>query len=328
MKKFLLFLAVVVALGFYFDHATKADAQAADTNLISPNIVISQFQAGGGVADDEFVELHNIGSAPVDLNGYVLVYRSSAGTTDVGPFASWTTSTIVQPGQYYLVTSSTYDGGVAADKIYTPSVCLCSMSATVGGLAIRNGAVNTGTVIDAVGWGNATNIFFEGTRTTAPANNSSQSRGLNGCQDTDNNSVDFSNTNPGTARNSSTTAFVCSGGGSTLFAAMAASPTSVSPGGNTLLTVTVIPATTPPSTGIAVIGDLSTIGGLASQTFFDDGSNGDVTAGDNVFSFLATIPVDATGGTKNVTATASDAQARNTPTNTNITVNAVLPDED
>src|SRR5258706_3963528 len=88
---------------------------ARDTPTVSPNIVISQFQAGGGTADDEFVELHNIGAAAVDLNGYRLVYRSASGSTDVGPFASWSAPTVIQPGQYYLVASSSYDGGVTAD---------------------------------------------------------------------------------------------------------------------------------------------------------------------------------------------------------------------
>ncbi|MEP6787202.1 MAG: DNA/RNA non-specific endonuclease [Acidobacteriota bacterium] len=299
-----------------------------ESPTVSPNIVISQIQAGGGTADDEFIELHNIGSAAVDLNGYRLVYRSASGSTDVGPFALWSAPTVIQPGQYYLIASSSYDGGVTADMTYTPSVCLCSMSATAGGLAIRNGAQNTGTVIDAVGWGSASNIFFEGTRTTAPPNNASQSRVLNGCQDTDNNAADFANTNPGAARNTGTVAFVCSSGGTTLFAAMAASPTTVSPGGNTLLTVTVVPATTPPSTGITVVGDLTNIGGAAAQVFFDDGTHGDSTAGDNVYSFLATIPAATTGGVHNITANAGDAQARNVGMNVNITVNVSFPDED
>jgi len=327
MKKFLLFFAVFVLIAVSLQYTTLTEAQSR-TPQVSPNIVISQFQAGGGVAEDEFVELHNIGSAAVDLNGYVLVYRSSGGTNDVGPFASWTTSTVIQPGQFYLIATPSYDGGVTPDITYTPSVCLCSMAAGAGGLAIRNGAANTGTIIDAVGWGTATNIFFEGTRPAAAGNNNSLARKLNGCQDTDNNANDFSVLAPAAARNSSTAVVVCDGGGTNLFAAMAASPTTVAPGGNTLLTVTVIPATNPPSTGITVTGNLSSINGAPSQTFFDDGSNGDVTPGDNVFSYLATIPAGTAGGNYAVTALASDAQARTVNLNQNITVNAPLPDED
>jgi endonuclease G len=109
---------------------------------------------------------------------------------------------------------------------------------------------------------------------------------------------------------------------------MNATPASVSPGQSTLLTVTVIPATTPPSTGITVNGNLSSIAGSATQAFFDNGTNGDVTAGDNVFSYSATIPAETAGGTKNVTAVASDAEARTVNVNVNITVNAPLPNDD
>ena len=96
----------------------------------------------------------------------------------------------------------------------------------------------------------------------------------------------------------------------------------------TLLTVTVVPATTPPSTGITVVGNLSNIGGSATQAFFDDGTNGDTTAGDNVFSYSATIPAGMPGGTQSVTAVASDAQARTANTNVNININAPLPNDD
>jgi DNA/RNA endonuclease G (NUC1) len=328
MRKFYFCLASLSFVIFLSFPGFVSEAQHKDSNLVSPNIVISQFQAGGAVADDEFVELHNIGSSPVDLNGYRVVYRSGTGTNDVGPFAVWTTTTIIQPGQYYLIASTNYDGGITPDVTYSPSVCACSMSATLGGLAIRQGDQNTGTIIDAVGWGAATNIFFEGTRTTAPPINTSQARGLNGCQDTDNNANDFSNINPAAARNTAVAPFTCSGGGTTLFAAISANPTADAPGGGTLLKVTVIPATTPPSTGITVVGNLSTIGGSATQAFFDDGTNGDTTAGDNVFSFFAAIPADAAGGTRNVTAVASDAQARSVNLNQTLTVNAPLPNED
>ena len=82
------------------------------------------------------------------------------------------------------------------------------------------------------------------------------------------------------------------------------------PGGSPLLTVTVTPGTSPPSTGLSVVVDLSAIGGLLSQPFFDDGTNGDVTAGDLVFSYQATIAVGTTFGPKILPGTVSDAEAR------------------
>jgi DNA/RNA endonuclease G (NUC1) len=334
MKKYpaVVFILVLVTFAFsgprHFTSAAGLEETRLDASAVSPNIVISQFQAGGGVADDEFVELHNIGSQAVDLNGYRLVYRSQNGTNDVGPFAVWTTPTVIQPGQYYLIASTNYDGGVTPDRTYNPATCMCSMSATNGGLAIRQGDQNTGVIIDAVGWGTGSNIFFEGTRTTAPPLNTSQFRALNGCQDTDNNANDFANLNPASARNSGTSPFVCSGGGTTLFAAMSANPTTVPPGGNTLLRVTVIPATNPPSTFIAVAANLQSIGGPSSQPFFDDGTNGDTTPGDNVFSFLATVAPGTPGGSAPIVGAAVDLQGRVAPVQVFLTINTPLPNED
>lgn len=93
-----------------------------------------------------------------------------------------------------------------------------------------------------------------------------------------------------------------------------AAPSQVGPGQTSLLTVTVTPANTPPSTGIGVVADLSSIGLLATQMFFDNGTNGDVTPGDNVFSYLATVPAGTSNGQRNFTATITDAQTRTATT--------------
>jgi DNA/RNA endonuclease G (NUC1) len=332
MKKFYSVLVSLLLLTVWCIFSFQATAQS-ETNatnqadLVSPNLVISQFQAGGTTANDEFIELHNTSSTSVDLNGYRLVYRSATGTNDL-TLAAWTTSAVIPAGGYYLIANTAYDGSAAPNITYDSAVCSCSMGAGGGGLAIRQGAANTGTIIDSVGWGTATNAFVETAVTTAPANNDSKARLAGGCQDTDNNANDFSTLTPSAPRNGSTSPFICSGSGTTLFASLAANPATVTPGGTTLLTVTVIPATTPPSTGIAVVGNLSNIGGSAAQTFFDDGTNGDMTAGDNVFSFSATIPAGMPGGTQSVTAVASDAQARTANTNINININAPLPNDD
>ncbi len=324
MKKLYLSLLCTALLAVFSTDPARTNAE--NSALPSPNLVISQFQVAGGGSDDEFVEIHNIGPEPVDLNGHRLVYRSSTGTNDV-QLTTWTTTTILPSGGFYLVASFAYDGATVPD-VRLPGNCSCSMSGASGGLAVRNGALNTGVILDSVGYGAATNIFVETAATTVPSANNSKSRGSNGCQDTDNNSADFLNTTPSAPRNTATPVNVCSGGGTNLFAAISANPTTVSPGGNILFTVTVIPATTPPSTGIAVVGNLTNIGGSVTQTFFDDGTNGDTTGGDNVFSYLAAIPVGATGGVRNVTAVASDAQARTVNLNQNITINAPLPGED
>lgn len=90
----------------------------------------------------------------------------------------------------------------------------------------------------------------------------------------------------------------------------AATPSVVEPGGSTLLTVAVTPGSNPPSTGITVVADLSSIGGSASQSFLDDGLNGDAVAGDNVFSYQATVSVGTAGGPKPLAVSIADAEAR------------------
>lgn len=90
----------------------------------------------------------------------------------------------------------------------------------------------------------------------------------------------------------------------------AANPGTVMPGSNTLLTVTVTPGAMPTSTGLVVTANLTSIGGSATQAFFDDGTMGDATAGDLVFSFDALVPGSASAGTRSMTATVTDAQAR------------------
>ena len=92
-----------------------------------------------------------------------------------------------------------------------------------------------------------------------------------------------------------------------------ATPNSVQASGGTLLTVAVTPGTNPPSTGIAVAGDLSQIGGSATQTFFDDGTNGDVTAGNNVFSYGATVTAGTPSGAKSLPFVVTDAETRFSP---------------
>ncbi|MGH9754252.1 MAG: lamin tail domain-containing protein [Blastocatellia bacterium] len=101
-----------------------------------------------------------------------------------------------------------------------------------------------------------------------------------------------------------------------------ANPGTVAPGGMSLLTVAVTPGANPTSTGIMVIGDLSSIGGSGAQQFFDDGTNGDVTAGDNTFSFQGAVSNSAALGVKTLPITITDAQARTGATAISLNVQA------
>jgi uncharacterized protein len=100
----------------------------------------------------------------------------------------------------------------------------------------------------------------------------------------------------------------------------AANPSTVLAGNPTLLTVAVTPGANPSSTGISVAGDLSAIDGAATQAFFDNGTNGDVTAGDNTFSFQATVAPTTTVGIKSLPISIADAQARSATTTISLNV--------
>ena len=101
-------------------------------------------------------------------------------------------------------------------------------------------------------------------------------------------------------------------------------PAGVFPGEASLLTVAVTPGSNPASTGLAVVADLTAIGGSATQAFFDDGSNGDLTSGDNIFSFLATVPLATSVGPKTLPATITDAEARTGSASINLIVKPPL----
>lgn len=111
------------------------------------------------------------------------------------------------------------------------------------------------------------------------------------------------------------------GGGPVLLSGVGqASPASIAAGSSSLLTVSVTPADTPPSTGIAVSADLSSIDLSPAQQFFDNGTNGDVTAGDNVFSYMASTVAGLQSGGRVFQASVTDGQGRSTTANINLSI--------
>ena len=91
-----------------------------------------------------------------------------------------------------------------------------------------------------------------------------------------------------------------------------ATPSSVVPGGVSLLTVTVTPGTNPTSTFINVTADLSTIGGSSNQSFSP--------AGNNTFSYSATVGINTSAGAKTLPVTITDAESRTGTASIGLTV--------
>ena len=71
-----------------------------------------------------------------------------------------------------------------------------------------------------------------------------------------------------------------------------------------------------------MVGNLGPIGGSTAQMFFDDGTNGDVTAGDNVFTYAALVPANTSTGSKVLPITVMDAQARSATTSIGLLVSS------
>ena len=159
-------------------------------------IRVNEFMTGvTGAATNEFVEIVNAGSAPADLSGWKLVYRSATGSSDT-VLDTIPNGTTLAPGAFYLFGGSGYAGPPAADQSFSTG-----LASTAGGVGIRD---SEGTLVDSVGWGStAANGLVEGTFAPAPpmtaAPGSSDVREPDG-HDTNDNSADFTVATPPTPR--------------------------------------------------------------------------------------------------------------------------------
>jgi hypothetical protein len=90
-----------------------------------------------------------------------------------------------------------------------------------------------------------------------------------------------------------------------------ASPAVVcSTGGQILFRVPVNRGVNPNSTTLAVRADLTSLGGSASQSLFDNGTNGDSTPNDRIFNLMYTVPAGVIPGPRTIPITITDAQSR------------------
>ncbi|HVL66903.1 MAG TPA: lamin tail domain-containing protein [Vicinamibacterales bacterium] len=295
---------------------------AVSSDPVSPPVTISQIYGGGGNSGatykNDFIELYNRTAAPVSIDGWSVQYASATGTT-------WQTTALsgsIPAYSYYLIQQAA--GAAGTTDLPAPNATgTIAMSATAGKVALvsataaLSGACPTGAVIvDFAGFGTTANCF-EGTGPTpAPSNTTAVLRKNAGDLDTNNNATDFVTGAPN-PRNSPPPSTPPTGSGT-------ASPAAVVPGSTTLLTVTVSPGQNPASSGLAVIADLSSIGGSATQPFYDNATNGDVAANDNIFSFSAAVAPGTTPGAKSIPATITDAQSRSGSTIIGFTVGAPI----
>ncbi len=296
----------------------------------SENVVISQVYGGGGNSGatfrNDFVELFNRGKTTVNLNGWAVQYASPAGS-------SWQKTDLagtIAPGQYFLIQQAS--GGSNGEPLPKPDATgTISMAATAGKVMLtnNNALIASGVscpsgvnVVDLVGYGGNANCFEGSSPAPAISSSTAALRADGGCKETDSNSSDFiaSTVKP---RTSALPAAVC-GAQTNPFGVGAANPNPVVAGGVSLLTVSVTPGNNPVSMGVAVTGDLSTIGGPAAQQFSDDGKNGDVKANDNIFSFQAFVAANTEPGAKSLSFTVADAQSRKSNASIDLSVRTPL----
>ena len=99
-------------------------------------------------------------------------------------------------------------------------------------------------------------------------------------------------------------------------AVASADSTSVSAGQQVLLTVTVTPGLNPTSTGIVVSGDLSAVGGSATQSFTEGPAN--------TFTYQVTVPSNQPGGPVLIPISVQDAQSRSASASVTLNVHGSL----
>jgi DNA/RNA endonuclease YhcR with UshA esterase domain len=182
----------VLFASFIFTAATAAAAMPPEpaANAVawpaSTGLVVAEVVTGGATASDEYVEIANAGLIEADLGGCEIVYATASGAT-VTRKATFAEPLLLEPGMHLLVANAAGIYGPLADVTYSGG-----LAADGGAVALRRG---DGSVIDAVGWGTATNSYVEGSVAPAPPAKSSIERlpgGSGGnAQDTNDNRSDW-----------------------------------------------------------------------------------------------------------------------------------------
>ena len=266
----------------------------------SQDIVISEFRfRGPSGGNDEFVEIYNLSANPVNIGGWRLRGSNNAGVNSVR--ATVPAGVVLPAGCHYLFTNNGangYSGATPGNVTYGTGIT------DDGGIAI-SGPVGNDTPVDQVGLSSGS-AFKEGTPLASLGGsnlNRSYERKPGGASgsgtDTDNNANDFQLITPSDPQ-----------AGVVPFGIGSATPPSVLAGDSSLLKVAVTPACNSTNTGTTVVVNLSSIGGSATQSFFDDGSNGDTASGDGTYSYLATVTPATTAGSKTLPVTITDSSAR------------------
>lgn len=179
--------AILFFFGWWVDCSLSFSAQAA-------NPLIVEVQIAREKSSDDFIKIYNPTNSDIYLNNYQgsyfrLVKRTKTGTKDY-TIKSWSkdSEAKIPANGFYLWANKDYQSLSNVNTLTSQTV------ASNNGIALRLGPENTGTIVDAVGWGDFNNILFEGN--PFPENPSPNQRlerkQISGVyQDTNDNSQDF-----------------------------------------------------------------------------------------------------------------------------------------
>ncbi len=149
------------------------------------HVVISEFRPWGPAGDDdEFVELFNPTSSPVDISGWVF------HITEPGLFRDYHVvpgGTVLDPGEHYLLSDD--DGPAPNDA--QPYDVATNYGTAYGDVVLKN---DVGTIVDVLGYGSDNGQMWEGTALPSyagDADDRSYVRRNGGYTDTDDNLSDF-----------------------------------------------------------------------------------------------------------------------------------------
>ncbi|HEX8546040.1 MAG TPA: lamin tail domain-containing protein [Cytophagaceae bacterium] len=160
-------------------------ALASGSSQSFSQIKINEFMTGGKEkASEEFIELYNPTDIAINLKGWKILYRSSAGKNETELF-TWKGDFLLKPKDFFIAASEEFPGkknGKLKDNL----------SGTSGAIGLRD---SKDSLRESVAYGkvNADNIFIEKSACDAPNKATSMSRLPDG-KDTDDNSLDFVNT--------------------------------------------------------------------------------------------------------------------------------------
>ncbi|HKJ81614.1 MAG TPA: phospholipase D-like domain-containing protein [Ignavibacteriaceae bacterium] len=139
-------------------------------HLVISEILIDGVYESSASNNDEFVEIYNPTSNPVDVSNWTIDYRSASSTTFNNKY-TFPAGTIIQSHKFYL-----FGGGGVSNRDNSAQSVLLGLGNTGGGVFLRN---STGTTIDLIGWGTAIAGNYEGTVATKPAQGVSLERKAN-----------------------------------------------------------------------------------------------------------------------------------------------------